>query len=93
MTIDEYFGKPRARDLDFYTVKELYEDLARLMKEDKGDRIVLVGVAHEALGDYVFLDRANSCHRGLQDVDNKVVYLGVFDPDEDEALAQRIFED
>ena len=93
MTIDEYFGRPRARDLDFYTVKELYEDLGRLIKEDKGDRIVLVGVAREALGDYVFLDKANSCHRGLQDANNQVVYLDVFSPDEDEAIAQRIFED
>lgn len=90
MTIDEYFGKPRARDLDFYTVRELYEDLKRLMDEDKGDRIVLVGAAR---GDYVFLDKDTSCHRGLQDVNNKVVYLEVFNPDDEEALAQRIFED
>lgn len=93
MTLDEYLNK-NPSPLNFYTVKELYDDLKTLIDEGKGDRIVMVETSdHNRIGDYVFLNRATSCERGITDTLGQVVYLDIFNQDDDEYLAQQIFKD
>lgn len=93
MTIDEYLNK-KPSSLNFYTVKELYDDLKTLIDEGKGDRIVMAGTSDcNRYCDYVFLDRANSCERGSTDALGQAIYLDIFDQDDDEYLAQQIFKD
>ena len=90
MTVAKFLNEKQYND-EFYTVQELYDDLADLVSRGLGNRIVMVDERDERrCADYRFLKKER---KGIDTIDTtrKCVYLYTHDDEIDDYLAEKIF--
>ena len=94
MTVTRYLSRDQRREPEFFTVQELYDKLGMLIKEDKGNRVVLLprtdDKGYDNNADYALADARESLK--LQDIDGICVYLEALPPDDDEYVAAQLWQ-